>query len=51
MKCNTMKNATESINNSRRLCNLEGRTIEVKLPGDKEKEEWKSVKEPVWNIG
>ena len=39
MKCNTMKNATESINNSRRLYNLEGRAIEVTPPGDKEKEE------------
>ena len=29
LKCSKMKNATENINNSRRLCNLKGRTIEV----------------------
>ena len=40
-----MKNATQSINNSRRLCNLEGRAIEITQPGNKEKEEWKSVKD------
>ena len=49
--CSKMKNATESISKSRSLCNLEGRTIEVTPPGDKEKEEWKSVKELVWNVG
>ena len=47
MKCSKMKNATESIRNSRRLCKAEDKTIELPGQGTKDKKEQKSVKEPV----
>ena len=47
MKCNKIKNATESISNSRRLCKAEDKTIELPSQGTKKKKEQKGVKEPV----
>ena len=47
MKCSKMKNATESISNSRRVCKAEDQTVESPSQGTKDKKEQKSVKEPV----
>ena len=50
MKHNKMKNATDSISNSRRIRNVDD-NWNYTARKQRRKNEWKNVKEPVWTMG